>query len=219
MDVIQQSSHKYSNPDDRFGYGIPNFKKAFSALVTARFQGALVADGCAATLNWTGKDNSTMYYQIERRTDTDTGYIKIATINGKTAAFQLNSYSYTDTVKSFSLGQAVYRIKEVLADTSLLLLSAANTITAPCFSLLNEFTVSPNPFRSVLYLNVNTSYPIQHMGIDLTDMKGNTVYQYQGTTASGKFNLSIPAARLAAGVYVLTVKDGKKILYRKKLLR
>lgn len=219
MDVIQQSSHKYNSPDDRYGYGIPNFKKAFSILVAARFQGALAADGCAATLNWTGKDNSTMYYQIERRTDTDTGYIKIATINGKTTAFQLNSYSYADTVKSFSLGQAVYRIREVLPDTSLLLMSAANTITAPCFSLLNEFTVSPNPFRSVLYLNVNTSYPIQHMGIELTDMKGSTVYQYQGSTASGKFNLSIPAARLAAGVYILTVKDGKKILYRKKLLR
>jgi len=219
MDATQKSAHKYNSPDNRLGYGIPNFKKAFSALVAARFQGSIVTDGCAATLNWTGKDNSTMYYQIERRTDTDTGFIKIATVNGKTAAFQLNSYSYSDTVKSFSLGQVVYRLKEVLTDTTLLLMSGSNTITAPCFSLLNEFTVSPNPFKSVLYLNVNTSYPIQHMSITLTDMKGRTVYQYQGSAPSGKFNLSIPAARLAAGVYILSVRDGEKILYRRKLLR
>ena len=220
MDAIQKSAHKYDSPDGRYGYGIPNFKKAFSILVTAKFQGNLSANGCAATLNWTGKDNNTFYYQVERKTDPDTGFIKIATINGKTPGFQLNTYSYTDTVKSFYLGQVNYRIREALStDTSLLLLAASHAITAPCFSPLNEFTVSPNPFRTVVYLNVNTPYSIQNMGIELVDMKGSTVYQYRGSAPSGKFNLSIPAGRLARGIYVLTVRDGKKVLYRKKLLR
>jgi len=220
MDAVQKSAHKYNSPDGRFGYGLPNFKKAFSALVTSKFQGSYTTDGCATTLSWTSKDNNTLSYELERRTDTDTGFIKIATISGQTAAFQFNSYSYTDTVKSLSLGQVVYRLKEVFStDTTLLLMSAVNTIMAPCFSLVNEFTVSPNPFRNFLYVNINTSYAIQHMGIELVDMKGATIYQYQGTAPSGKFNLSIPGAGLARGVYVLVVRDGKKILYSKKLLR
>ena len=219
-DAIQKSAHKYNTPDGRYGYGIPNFKKAFSMLVTAKFQGNLSADGCAATLNWTGKDNNTFYYDVERKMDTDTGFTKIATVNGKTPGFQFNSYSYTDTVKGFYLGQVSYRIRESLAtDTSLLLMTASHSITAPCFSPQNEFTVSPNPFRTVLYFNANTSYSIQNMGIELIDMRGNTVYQYKGSAPTGKFNLSIPASGLARGIYVLTVRDGKKILYRKKLLR
>lgn len=219
MDVIQKSAHKYNNPDGRYGYGIPNFKKAFSALVSARFQGNIVSDGCVTTLSWSSKDDDALYYQIERRMDTDTGFIKIATIGGKTAAFQLNSYSYSDTAKSLALGQVVYRLSEVFStDTTLLLMSGANNITAPCFSLLNEFTVSPNPFRSAVYLNINTSYPIQHLGIALVDMKGSTVYQYEGSAPSGKLNLSIPAGMLAHGVYVLTIRDGKKLLYSKRLI-
>ena len=220
MDAIQKSAHKYNNPDNRFGYGLPNFKKAFSMLVTAKFQGNLSADGCAATLNWTGKDNNTFYYVVERKMETDTGFIQIATVNGKTPGFQFNNYSYTDTVKGFYLGQVSYRIRESLAtDTSLLLMTASHAITAPCFSPKNEFTVSPNPFRTVLYFNANTSYSIQNMGIELVDIRGYTVYQYRGSAPTGKFNLSIPAAGLSRGIYILTVRDGKKILYRKKLLR
>ncbi len=219
-DAVQKSASQYSSPDGRYGYGIPNFKKAFSALITAKFQGNLVADGCAATLNWTSKDNNTLYYQVQRKMPTDTGFITIAMVNGKSAAFQFNSYAYTDTVKSVATGQVAYRLQEVFSsDTTLVLLNASNNITTPCFSLLNEFTVSPNPFRDQLYLNINSSYTIQHLGIELADMKGSTVYQYQGATSTGKFSLTIPAGNLAGGVYVLTVRDGKKVLYSKKLLR
>jgi hypothetical protein len=36
MDAVQKSSHKYLTPDDRFGYGIPNFRKAHEALTKER---------------------------------------------------------------------------------------------------------------------------------------------------------------------------------------
>ncbi|MBS1563946.1 MAG: T9SS type A sorting domain-containing protein, partial [Bacteroidetes bacterium] len=202
----------------RYGYGIPNFKKAFSAMVTARFQGNAINDGCATTLSWTGKDNNSFYYQVERRLDTDTGFIKIATVYGKTAGFQFNSYTYMDTVKSFLLGKALYRISEVLPDTVLMLMSASNNITAPCFSLTKDFTVSPNPFRGSLYVNVNTSYAVQQLGIELIDAAGKTIYQYSGNASSGRFNLSIPAEGLAHGIFVILIRDGSKILYRQKLL-
>lgn len=36
MDAVQKSAHKYLTPDDRFGYGIPNFRKAHEALTKER---------------------------------------------------------------------------------------------------------------------------------------------------------------------------------------
>ncbi|MFM9907914.1 MAG: S8/S53 family peptidase [Chitinophagaceae bacterium] len=36
MNAVQKSSHKYLTPDDRFGYGIPNFRKAHEALTLER---------------------------------------------------------------------------------------------------------------------------------------------------------------------------------------
>lgn len=36
IDAVQKSSHKYINPDDRFGYGIPNFRTAHALLQQKR---------------------------------------------------------------------------------------------------------------------------------------------------------------------------------------
>jgi len=36
IDAVQQSAHLYNNPDVRFGYGIPNFRKAFDILSKER---------------------------------------------------------------------------------------------------------------------------------------------------------------------------------------
>jgi serine protease AprX len=36
IDALQRSAHKYNTPDDRFGYGIPNMRKAFELLQAQR---------------------------------------------------------------------------------------------------------------------------------------------------------------------------------------
>jgi serine protease AprX len=36
IDAVQRSAHKYNSPDDRFGYGIPDFKKAYDILLAQR---------------------------------------------------------------------------------------------------------------------------------------------------------------------------------------
>lgn len=36
LDAVQKSAHMYQNPDDRFGYGIPNFRKAHEILSKER---------------------------------------------------------------------------------------------------------------------------------------------------------------------------------------
>ncbi len=190
-------------------------------LILTTFKGNLSANACASTLNWTNKDENAQYYQVQRKTPVDTGFITIDTINSRSTAFQYNTYSYTDTVKGLVTGPVAYRLQEVFStDTTLTLFNATNTITNPCSSVLNEFTVSPNPFSNLLYVNINTSNTIEHLGIELVDMKGSKVYEYAaGSSSTGRISLSIPTPSLAAGIYVITISDGKKILYSKKLLR
>jgi len=36
IDAVQQSADRYNHPDDRYGYGVPNFMRAFSLLQTKR---------------------------------------------------------------------------------------------------------------------------------------------------------------------------------------
>ena len=36
LDAVQKSAHMYLTPDDRFGYGIPNFRKAYELLIKER---------------------------------------------------------------------------------------------------------------------------------------------------------------------------------------
>jgi hypothetical protein len=218
IDAVQKSAHKYNNPDVRFGYGIPNFKKAFSALIVKKFQGAINPDGCVATLNWSSKDNNAMRYEVERKLPGDTGFIKITAITGKTAGFQLNSYSLNDTLKTISPVTAQYRIKQVIADTSIVLSNFSHAVTDPCIVIQKTFTVGPNPFNGAISLYINYPAPITHLLITLTDTKGSMVYQYQGTT-SGSLGLNIPAERLAAGLYLLTIRDGKKVIFTKKLMK
>src|SRR4030095_4114842 len=52
IDGVEKSAHKYNAPDDRYGYGIPNFRKAFAGLILKTFNGALTNDNCVTTINW-----------------------------------------------------------------------------------------------------------------------------------------------------------------------
>lgn len=36
IDAVQKSAHKFNNPDERFGYGIPNFKTAHAIMINKR---------------------------------------------------------------------------------------------------------------------------------------------------------------------------------------
>jgi serine protease AprX len=220
IDAVQKSANRYNAPDVRYGYGLPNFKKAFAALVTKSFQGSVNPDGCVAMLNWSSKDNSAMYYEIERKSASDTGFIKIATIPAyKAPGFQVNNYTFSDSLKSIVQQTMQYRIKQVIADTTVIMFNGSHSVSTPCSVLQKAFTVSPNPFKGTISLYLNTGTTIGSLYITLTDTRGFTVYQYQGAAVNGTFNVNIPAEQLLTGIYILIVRDGKKVLFTKKLLK
>jgi subtilisin family serine protease len=45
LDAVQRSSSKYDTPDDRYGYGIPNFRTAYQILTAAKQQKDSLANG------------------------------------------------------------------------------------------------------------------------------------------------------------------------------
>jgi hypothetical protein len=223
MDIIhevEKSSHRYNNPDGRYGFGIPNFRKAFYSLLDRSFSGTMVTSGCSATINWTSKDNKTMKYDVERKIGNDTGFVKIATVNSQSDSFALGTYSYKDLLISGSPNEhATYRIRQyTTVDTSVVVYTNSFSLTDIC-TPGDRLVVRPNPFHSSINIVLGTSTPVSSLSITLTDMKGSMLYQYQGSTTAGNFYLDIPSTSLPAGVYILTVKNSKKILYSRKLVK
>ena len=220
IDEVQKSAHKFSTPDDRYGYGIPNFKKAFYSLLHRSFAASVSSAGCTTTIEWTSKDTRSMRYILERKMESDTGFVKVATLDGKTDSFKLNTYSYKDVLISGSPNeQVVYRLKQnVTADTSVILYTTTIQLTEIC-SLGDRLIVRPNPFQNDINFVLGSSTAISKLSVSLTDMGGRTLYRYEGSTLPGNFYLSIPTQSLSAGMYILTIRDSKKILHSRKLVK
>lgn len=220
IDEVQKSAHKYVNPDARFGYGIPNFRKAFYSLLNKSFSANVVSSGCSATINWTSKDNKSMKYEIERKIEGDTGFMKIATLNGQSESFNAKSYSYKDLLTAGSPNKhVVYRIRQyATADTSVVLYNYTFQLTEIC-TLGDRLVVRPNPFSSYIHIALGTTNSLSKLSVSLTDMKGRTLYRYEGSKQPGNLYIDIPAQAVPAGVYILTVRDSKKIMYSRKIVK
>ena len=220
IDEVQRSSHKFNNPDERYGYGIPNFRKAFYSLLNRSFSATLDASACGTTLRWTGKDNKSMKWEIERKIGTDTGFIKIATITGKTDSFKLNDYTYKDLLITGSPNDQVsYRVRQyTTADTSLVMYSNSFKLAETC-TVGDRLVIRPNPFDNNVNLVLGTLADVSNLSITLTDLTGRTIYRYQGSKLAGNLYHTIPTPSLAPGIYILTVRDSRKILHTKKLLK
>jgi len=220
IDEVQKSSHKYNNPDERFGYGLPNFRKAFYSLLKRSFSASIVPSGCSMTINWTSKDNITMKYDLERKMATDTGFIKITTIKGLTDSFKLNNYSYKDVLISGSPGEPIsYRVRQYTStDTSVVMYTSTVSLTEFC-TVGNRLIIRPNPFHNNINIVVGTTEKMDQLSVILTDITGRTLYQYQGSKLPGNLNMNIPSVSFPAGIYILTVRDSKKILFTKILVK
>jgi hypothetical protein len=56
VDALRRSSNKFSIPDDRTGFGIPDAKNAFVLLIKKLYmQDAALDNSCEAIINWTVK--------------------------------------------------------------------------------------------------------------------------------------------------------------------
>lgn len=222
LDAVQKSSHKYNNPDMRFGYGIPDFKKAFFTVLQERatFTTYLNPNTCVVTIGWTSKDINTMQYRVQRRLPSDTGFITIGTVNSTGADFRTRGYTHIDYPLDVS-GNVQYRVLQVVADTAVQIGAELVQIHNPCPSSLSPFmSIGPNPARdNTVKLFVSTGAVIDPMDIVIIDVKGQITKKLRRVVAQGLSFQEISIADLPRGMYVVKAYSGDKELFTGKFIK
>lgn len=143
IDAVKKSSNKYLVPNNRYGYGAPDFRTAFHLLIGATFSAKLNTGQCVNKIEWSGKGDTSMHYILERKVPGSSAFQTLATINPVSNSFQKDSYSYTDELKSAYTGTITYRLRlDIHNDTSLVLFEKSYENSGPCFSTAQLLPVS-----------------------------------------------------------------------------
>jgi serine protease AprX len=108
---LRESATKFTTPDDRVGYGIPDMKKAFVILLKRLYSQQIQQAGCATTIKWTAKSSNNMSFEVQRKLPVDSDFLTLNTISG-TGPFNTNNHIYTDDLTSLTVPMNIqYRIK------------------------------------------------------------------------------------------------------------
>jgi hypothetical protein len=225
--ALRQASHRFDSPNDRWGYGIPDMKKAFMALLhdftTTYF--TPVRNGCAVSLYFKSKDIGGMKYIIERRGSAEQTFTKVHEIPAEPGnILTTHSYSFlNDLLVNEPVGTVDYRIIQVIdtaaaSYTEVVIDQVAFGLSEPCI-LEDKIMVVPNPPTShPAKLLVQTRFDLDMMHVHIYDMKGALVYQQSGPKSAGSTFIDLPSAKWAKGKYIIKVYNGNKELGTTSLL-
>jgi serine protease AprX len=221
IDAVQRSAHRYNNPDMRYGYGLPDFKKAFAAVLKQRATFSITANAnCQVLIKWESKDNSGMQYKVQRKLSSDTGFITISSFAPSWALFQKSYHEYIDVVQGYT-GNVQYRVQQVIGtDTTIEIgagaLNIVTNCTNPAFPI---FTIRPNPVRNgMLQLHVSSAQAFPNLEIVISNMQGQVIRKVRRTIGMGTTTLQVPLNHVAAGMYAIRVFTGDQELYSDKII-
>jgi hypothetical protein len=173
------------------------------------FNGKLIAD--KANLSWvTSKENEPVYYSIERSNDGN-NFSDIGSVNGyKNYSAENNYYTFSDPVVAGN--KAWYRI---------VMMNDANkkkySRTIQLSDSRSEFGLSNviNPFHHEIAFEVTVSESSRIDAI-LTNLSGKTLRKENFMVYEGVNSFSIPDTEtLPAGMYILQIRNGEKVISRK----
>lgn len=133
IEALQQAGSKFTNPDDRVGYGIPDMKKAFAILINKYYQQQIRQEGCETNISFSAKSNSFFNFVIERKLPADADYIAIDT-KTVTGDFKRNDFNFKDDLSALSTPINIsYRIKiNIDTDTSFYFTPVVINHANPC---------------------------------------------------------------------------------------
>jgi hypothetical protein len=233
LNALRRAGNKAATPDDRVGYGVPEVKKAVMELLQ-NFSAASVAQSgsCRYLLNWTSKDNNTMFYEIERKGAGEATFRKIGSQSSTGNEWSKRSYQFTDSVLNLSPGIVQYRIRQVI-DTAAASLAAGyiDTVSIDYQMTCNvtgltpvqqegvDAVLLPNPTSGTINLRITTLRPVASLRIRVVDGKGSRVYEQQLAKPAGTITIPVQADRLAKGAYYLTVFDKNTTLVTKEFIK
>lgn len=225
VDVLKRSAHKYTTPDNRVGYGIPDMKKATLILLDETSSATANISNCRASLEWTSKDITGMRYEIERKLPGQNAFIKIGERAANGTVFSNRTYQFTDSTSSLPTGEISYRIRQII-DTATAGFSAGyiDTVTVSvspsCINQVqeNSFLLAPNPAFSSFNIYINSLEAIPNMQIRITDAAGRIVLNVTRSKAAGMSVIPVPAHQLAQGKYFVSVYNQQRLVGTKELL-
>lgn len=220
IDAVQKSASRYTNPDFRFGNGIPDFKKGFVLLTQKYATASSSFNNCIVSINWKSKDDTGSVYMLQRQLPGESGYTLIGQLPSSSISFKGNSYIFNDTIRTGGNGIAQYRILQTIrsADTTVEIASLQQPVNVVCFPD-NTVMVWPSPFDQQLLIAVNTPETIPDMGIQITDMMGRIVYTKKADKPTGYFITPVSTVGWNAGIYEITVYNNSKRIYNRKVLK
>jgi len=219
IDLAQKSSSKAGAPDIRYGYGIPDFRRAFALALVDRATFSVTANNCVGIVTWQSKDNSTMRYDVQRKFPSDPAFVTIATVNGKTAGFEKNSYTFSDTIKNY-VGGVQYRIQQIVTDSAINI-SVGNINLTGCAGADDRLvTINPNPVKNnVMYVTVNTPEALPNMSVVITNMHGQIMKRWKMSVPVGVSTQPVSLEHVAAGMYVITVYKNSEEIHTQKIIK
>lgn len=233
--ALWQAGSKYTTPDNRVGYGIPNMKLAFANLLTEYATSSSVATGCRITVSWSSKDVEAMKYEIERKAPGEPAFTKIGELSPQPGLLLANrSYQFNNDLTSGTVGNFSYRIRQIIdtaaasffavyIDTTTITISSACIVTGtnnPAAPAKELVMVQPNPASgSLVSLVVETPYAVPNMPVTVYDAKGALMMQWKDAKATGKKIIDVDISRLGAGKYYINVLNGQKAIGIAELIK
>lgn len=219
IDAVQKSAHKYNDPDNRLGYGLPDFKKAMVSLVQKQATIGSTVNNCTVTLQWSSRDDTSVVYSITRKLPGETVYTTIKQVPSTSLSFKANNYTFQDTLTAAAKGLAEYHIVQSIgSDTTFDIGAVQQPINSICFPL-NTTRILPSPFSSQFNIVMNTPGAINNMGIQISDFQGKVVYKRTLNKPAGYFKWQVYTAGWQSGIYKISLYEGNKRFFDQKLLK
>jgi serine protease AprX len=226
IDALKRSGNRYTSPNDRIGYGIPDCKNAFAQLVADYATCSVSLTNCEASLSWKSKDVAGMQYIIERKLPTETSYRILNQSTVTSGAVLANkTYTYQDPLQGISTGTIQYRISQIIdtasASKQVVYLDSTTlawTTACPTPTASPLFIIYPNPTvgNNKINFKVNTLLAIADLQITCHDATGKLVGRYSFSKPAGSFSGTLPIKPNLSGVYILALQAGDTVLATKE---
>jgi serine protease AprX len=189
LDAMQRSATRFTNPNDRVGYGIPDMKKSFAFLLKKSYTQQANVTNCNANVLLNVKHDNTMNIIVERKLAAQTAYTSFKTILG-TGNFTNKNVSFTDDLSIIAGTVVNYRIRlDIATDTSFYL----DSITV-------NFVAKPNFGADRVITRCNTN------PVDLTT-QFNTIGLSAVSWTLNAVAVSNPTSVATSGTYQLTASN------------
>jgi serine protease AprX len=225
-EALKRSGSRFSTPDDRVGFGVPDMRKAFVWLLSEYATLTAEPTNCSVALTWKSKDVESMRYELQRRLPGETNYTTVHQTNAGAGMVLRNStYRFTDQLLTNANGAIHYRVLQWI-DTaaatkeSLLLDSVQLLLSDPCVtSLQPTVALFPNPASNSTRLVVNYAGTVSALQVAVTDMLGQTLDRFIVPLRSPSSSSTISLLKYPKGSYLISVWDGKRKIGTVKLVK